>query len=535
MSEKTFEEAKEFFMALPDDEMVQFAMPWQHDAPEDKDADGFDNQCGVDRRTVDVLQAECWEKLHSNPQVNTNIRGVAGRLTGWGFETTSSIFEIREAIREIELDPRNRLYHFWPKYVARLYTEGELFLILTIHTDGFVEIDFLDPSTLASDSEDSSGIIFHPRKTTMPLYYTLKDCTNEKIEQIPSIYVARYPELQKIAAKDKNFDTSLQSTNRKFSKSLGGYDRFVISTDKGFVTKRATSYLRTILQWVNYYENLKKYEIDHKKSSGAYVWVITIEDPKAFKLWLSLSDEDRRKTGILSKKTPGSTLVLPPGMSIAATNPSLTQIKDQDTDILQMVSSGLNEPNDVMTGTSGGSFSSVKATRGPMADRISDEVSFFEKFLLYDFWGSIFFLKSAVSKFPSTFKRKEAVDFDNKKEPVFKKVARKPEELVDISFPISEATEYESIARALLGVKHGPVAETLGIENAEIAKKLGFGGYGVHRLKKATEDELYPELIYNIDAESQQENAEGNLNESRSTQPKPSNNKKEPTNVKKDS
>jgi hypothetical protein len=61
---------------------------------------------------------------------------------------------------------------------------------------------------------------------------------------------------------------------------------------------------------LNYYENLKKYEIDHKKSAGAYLWIVTMEDPRAFRAWLALTDEQKRKTGIAAKKTPGSTLVL---------------------------------------------------------------------------------------------------------------------------------------------------------------------------------------------------------------------------------
>ena len=71
---------------------------------------------------------------------------------------------------------------------------------------------------------------------------------------------------------------------------------------------------------------------------------------------------------------------------------------DEDTDILQMVSAGLNESADVMTGTPSGPYSSVKATRGPMTDRISDEIAYFDRYLKYDFWSAIFFIRSKLAK-----------------------------------------------------------------------------------------------------------------------------------------
>jgi len=42
-----------------------------------------------------------------------------------------------------------------------------------------------------------------------------------------------------------------------------------------------------------------------------------------------------------------------------------------------------------------------------------------------------------------------------------------------------------------------------------VAKKVGVGGYGYQRLKKATEDEKYPKLLYSYDAESLQEKIGG--------------------------
>jgi hypothetical protein len=314
---------------------------------------------------------------------------------------------------------------------------------------------------------------------------------------------------------------------KKVFKPLGGYNRFIIAWDKSFITRRAVSYLRTTLEWLNHYENLKKYEIDHKKSSGAYLWVIRIVEPRAYKLWLRMSDDNKKKTGIMAKKTPGGTMILPPGVELECVNPQLSPIKDQDTDILQMVTSGLDEPSDVTTGSSTGTFASVKASRGPMTDRISDEVAYFERFLRHDFWGSIFYLKSVLTNFPRTVVVEEAVDFepaksdDEEGKPIFDKVKKKAEMLVDISFPISEILEMEARARAVLGVKHGPVAETLGIPNKTVASYLGIGGYARQRLRKATEDRKYPELLYNVDAESLQETIEGEPKKTAGKKPAP--------------
>lgn len=515
------QEISKYIDEMPDDVLsnFKFSMPWQYgtESGSVKDEDGFTPSAAIGKEdsalTQKVLQEECFRKFQKNPHVNTSVRGLVGRITGLGFETTSEIFDIQQAIEEIELDPRNRLYNFWPKYIGRMNIEGELFLVLTCHVDGFIEVDFLDPSALASGGDDNTGILFHPNKTIMPLFYVI-DKGNGVKQQIPSVFIARYPELIKIAQENDNFDAKLtiKSKSRKhIFKKFGGFNQFIISFEKGFVTRRAISYLRTTIEWINYYENLKKYEIDHKKSSGAYLWVFTIEDAKAYKTWLKMSTEDKRKTGILSKKTPGGSLILPPGISLETKNPNLTSIKEQDTDILQMVASGLNEPDDVLTGTNKGTYASVKASRGPMSDRTADEIAFFDRWYKYDFWGSIFFLKSAIGKFPYYFKKREAVDFDRNKEPIFRNVKKKPEMFIDVSYPVSETIDFEGRARGLLGVKHGPIAEQAGIANSEVAKRLGFGGYGRQRLRKATEDDKYPELVYEmgVDAESTQEKAEG--------------------------
>lgn len=494
---------------IPDDvlQRISFSMPWQYseygEEGRSSDEDGFPITVGGPKDDVTLsrepLQQECFVKFHRNPHVNTSIRGLVGRLTGFGFETSSEIWDIQLAIEEIEQDQRNRLYNFWPKFVGRHHIEGELFLSLTPHTDGFVEVDFIDPSVVNFAGDDDTGIIYHSTKPYMPLFYNISVNGTQK-HQIPSIFIARYPDLVQDARKHKDFKPEFQGIARSrkhIYRKFGGYSKFIISWDRGFMSRRAISYLRTVLEWLNHYENLKKYEIDHKKSSGAYVWVFSFEDMKAFRQWLALSDEEKRKTAVGAKLTPGGRLILPPGMTVEAKNPNLTQIKDQDTDIMQMIASGLNEPEDILVGTSKSPFASVKASRGPFSDRNSDEIAYFERFLRFDFWGNLFWLRSQMNGFPLTFKVKKAVSWKNQ-EPQFKNVPRRPEQLIDIAFPISDVTDLESRTKAMLGVKHGPISEQLGIPNRTVANYLGIGGYGKARLDKATEDDRYPQLDYEI-------------------------------------
>lgn len=498
----------------------QFITPWQYDSGEgtyrEVDADGVPLTSTSDKDdpslTRKVLQALSWIKFLRNPQVNTALRGTIGRLTGYGFETSSDIQEIQETIEEIELDPRNRLYNFWPKYVGRSFIEGELFTCFTCHNDGFIEVDFIDPSSFDSSSEDESGIIWHPTKTTMPLIYCIKikEDDIDIDEHIPSIFLARYPELLEVAQKDKGYDedrlASSRSESNKFS-ALGKFFRFVVAWDKTFITKRNIGHVRTVLEWLSRYEDLKKYEMDHKKSAGAYCWNLTIEDRMSWIEWLKLSDEDRAKTAVAAPKTPGGTLVSGPGMKWNVLNPNLPNISDSDTDILHMVTSGLNEPEDVTTGRATSPFASVKASRGPMSDRTSDEVEYFRRFLVYDFWANIFFLKSKINNFPESFTIREATTFKDG-EPVFKNVKKKPEALIDIVFPTSQVDEMEARAKAMLGVKHGSLYDTAGVPFSEILKRLGFGNLRKLRLKYETEKDRYPELIAALDAESVQEQKE---------------------------
>jgi hypothetical protein len=476
------------------------------------DEDGFPLLSGLtDYTSFHVLQTQCWAKFVRNPQINSYVRDYAGNLTGFGFETSSHVVEIDDVIEMISEDPRNDLIVNMTKYVARAEIEGELFLPLTLHRDGFVEIDFADPSSLKGGGDKNSGIIFHPKKPTMPLLYLFEVATahGTEIHAYPSIYLAYYPKLWGQVSRHKSLSGKKivypKKSGRPYTQ-LGGFSSFVVSWDKGYLTPRNVSHIRTTLEWLQHYEDLKKYEIDHKKSSGAYLWIITFEDIKSFRTWLAMSDAEREKCGLMEAKTPGGTLMVPPGTKVHCENPQLASISGVDSDIMRMAVAGLNRPEDMVTGVSSGStFAGIKATRGPQADRTRDEIAYFDRFLIFGLWRAIFFLHSAATSFPETFRRKEVIGFDDKKEPLTRWTKKPPHKLISIGFPTSEISDAESTAKGLLGVKHGSVTDTLGIPKANIARRMGFSGYRRLRYQAAEEEMELPELIMAEDDDSVQE------------------------------
>lgn len=492
--------------------IAQTSVNWMTGQDPEVDEDGFVTTTGALKNDVTSyakLQKACWDKFVSNPQINSHVRDYMGSLTGNGFRAESQIFDIQDKIDEITEDPRNNLPLRMSQYVARSEIEGELYLTLTLHKDGFVEVDFLDPSLISAGGSSNSGIYHHPNKGMFPLVYRFtrpgSNGESNKTLFLPSINIAHFPEMKAEAEKliKKDSPDGLYGKNKsKAFKELGGLTTFVITWDRGFLTSRNVSHLKTTLVWLNHYESLKRWEIDHKKSAGSYLWVASITDAKAYRSWLKLTKEEKAETGLFAKKVPGGTIVLPPGMELDCKNPNLSSISGQDTDIMQMVTSGLNRPEDmVLGGSMSGSKSGIQATRGPQSDRTQDQLAYFERFLRYEFWRSIFLLCHRSGNLKETFTLREAVEFKDQ-EPVFRNVKKRAYQLVDFEFPQSEVSDVEGKARALLGVKHGSVAESLGIPHEDIAKKLGFGSYYKKRLMFATEEETFPKtpLAIAIDA-----------------------------------
>lgn len=463
------------------------------------DVDGF-SISNFDGMSPGDLQQKCWNIFNENPQINSHVRDYMGMLTGYGFDTESEIPEIQDLIDKISEDVRNEFHKNMSKFVARAEIQGELFLALTLHKDGFVEVNFMDCQNLKSGGDDGSGIFFHPKKRTMPLLYnfSVRDGAANKNVLIPSIYCAYYPEFLTELQNEKK-DVVGEVYGKSYGseyKTIGGYNTFIVSWDRGFLTQRNVSHLKTTLEWVTHYVELKKWEIDHKKSSASFLWVVKLMDTKAHRTWLKMTDAEKEATGLMATKTAGGTLILPPGVELDCKNPNLSSINEQDTDILHMISSGLNKPEDMMTGqTKGSTFSGITASRGPQADRVGDQLAFFERFLRFDFWRHIFFLHNKVNlSFKLEYKQREVIDFKDQN-PIFRNVTKPAYKLVQFSFPVSEISDLESKSKALLGVSHSSLAETLGIPKERIAKKLGFQSYRKLRLEHEREKEEYPELL----------------------------------------
>lgn len=507
-------------------QLIANASYWNYSSPSGvpTDEDGFDiggsTVTQINLSNFGNIQKACWEKFNDSPQINSHVRDQMGLMTGYGFEVNSPIPEIQEVLSLIGDDVRNEHYKFIPKWVARAEIQGELFLALTVHPDGFVETDFMNPSGLSGGGEANSGIYFHPRKQTMPMIYefTITSVKNSgsvsECLLYPSMYAAYYPELleETILANKANLSSKKwagENAGVKYAE-IGNKQTFIIAWDRGFITPRNLSHIKTTVKWVNHYEDLKKWEIDHKKSSGAYLWCVKMIDMRAYKNWMKMTPEQKKETGLYAPKTPGGTLFLPPGVEIECKNPSLSSISEQDTDIMHMVTSGLNKPEDMVTGqTKGDTFSGIKASRGPQADRNADEIAYFERFLRYDLWRGIFFLRSKVlPSFKLEYKVEEATDFKDQ-EPVIKKVKKQAHDLIFFVFPTSEISDLQNKASAYLGVSHASIAETLGIPRSDIAAKLGFNNYRSHRLRYAQEDKEYPELPLNVAILSAQESSNG--------------------------
>jgi len=179
-----------------------------------------------------------------------------------------------------------------------------------------------------------------------------------------------------------------------------------------------------------------------------------------------------------------------------------------------MVASGLNKPQDMVMGNYKSTYASIKAAHGPQHDRVNDDLEYFRRFLTYNFWKPIFFLKSVVSGFKENRKVEEVIGFkgdpDSEKglEDITKKVTKPAYKLVDIALPVSKLEDIESMAKAMLGVKHGSLVDTMNIPMEEVAQRMGFYNYKYLVKKRATERRKFPKTKAAVDQEAEQEKKE---------------------------
>lgn len=457
---------------------------------------------GDNPRLLEALRAECNRLFNRNPFIKTAVSDLTGVLVGDGFRMYSDNQKVSTAVDSITKDVRNDLYINIRKYVTERSINGELFLCLSCESaEQFVHTDFVHPDMIAGCGQKGCGIIFHPSKTRFPLVYEVQQRSGESL-QIPSINIAHNPSILKdVEKKYSNYLAEMGYDKKKLEmskapgekfKNVGGYGRFIVEWDGERVADRTVSYLLSVIIWANLYILLKSIEIDHKRACANYAWVIETESEEAWSLWMQMSKEDQDMTGLLGPKEPGCTMVAPPGFKVSLKSNQLPQIKESDSDILELITSGLNIPSDVLTGTSSGkNFGSVKASRGPWSDRIVDAQHVFKTFLRDRYWRSVFVLLTKVYGFPSAFSVEEPVDFKDG-EAVWKAVKREPYELVSFSMPVFSAGELSELRSLYLGVKSGSLDDALGVSRALIARKLGISDYKGELLRHALEEKKYP-------------------------------------------
>ena len=138
-----------------------------------------------------------------------------------------------------------------------------------------------------------------------------------------------------------------------------------------------------------------------------------------------------------------------------------------------------------------------------------------------------------VPSFKTEYKVKKTVAFKNKK-PKTKNVVVPAHKLLSFIFPQSEISDLEVKARALLGVNHQSVVESLGIPRRLVARALGFRNYYGCRYEYADEEENLPELPITaaiLEGASQKQVGEANLQKPK--EPKPTQNQQTQKPVKK--
>ena len=495
--------------------IVQSITPWQKQDPVNTsvvasslygtmvssyvDSQSDKNESGFDRKRIN---SEAWKKFNENPFVRRSINDVVGRVTGEEFGFFSRVRDIQEWMNTIIYDVRNELYKAWDGYVARKLVETELFLALTIdETDGFVEVDVVEPGLIDGTTDFcTGGIVTHPTKTTLPIYYNVKlTDTNgyNKDVLIPSIYTAYLPNIEEsVAGKLNGLGTPPKASKEVKAKTKGKlkYRTYIVSWHHGIrEIIRTVSDLRTIFEPLEDYKEAKKWRFEYMKALCSYFIFYEFEDVKSWLRWLALTDEQKRSTGLGQPLRPADKLFLPPGVKGTIQNPQIPSLSGQDEDLLKMISSGMRQPYDMLSGDlKGPTYASVKGSRNPYLDYISDLRNTAEQFFVHDFWKAVFYIKACFDKSYSQYKIKEVVGFKNKKE-VSETVTYKPEQLIDAVFPQSSSVDVQSVANAMLGSKRGSLSYHLGISKEMIANRLGINNFYGALLKGATERANIPE------------------------------------------
>jgi len=478
-------------------------------APVDSDAYLFGILTGSDNDTssytLSRLRTECWRQFKTNPFVGTATRDSVDSFVGDGFSIRSKVQEINDVLEKEFFDYRNKLWTRMRQVVTAYEVTGESFLCLTCDPyDRFVHIDMIHSNQIDGVDASGNGIIFHPEKTHMPLFYHVRrNNDSNEYDLIPSIYMAMNPNMVTVAENHPAFDKNkirsslmTQKQNPRWDfEQFGGFRRFVVERESDIVCQRNISHLWSVLIWSNFYTLMKSVEIDHKRALASFCWVMQPNDESAWEVWNKLTPQEQARTGLLGPKPPGSTLIPPFGFDVKAIAPQLPNITGSDNDLREMLVAGLQQPADVITGNpEGKNFGSVKASRGPWSDRVLNQQSYFKAWTIHDLCRSILFIYNKLYGMSDKFSFKEVVRYENK-EPISEVIVRPAWQFVNVNVPVFSSGNLSDLRSFYLGSKPAGLVDVLGISQETVSRKLGISDYHEERLKRETEKLHYPSTM----------------------------------------
>lgn len=447
------------------------------------------------------LQKKCWELYRTFGPISAAVNSKADYTAGHGFNVYSPDLDIRMWLKDTFYSYRNRLYATLTGWTIRMLAEGELFVLIVFDDEGRATVRLLEPERIGKGTRND-GLLTNPDDVTQTLFYE-HYYTKQESELIPDISVAFDPEILKtVKLKDiEGYDEKKTEKSRgkggKFNK-VGGFNRFVLhwkNLTGIHEYKRDLSVISTVLEAIHLYWNAIKWQLDHKKAQCAYTNVVGFQDSPqgriAYSLWKSLTDAERKATGLTGSLTPGSTVFLLPGMTFDVQAPQLAKLEGENQDLLNVAGSGVRSPQDLFQGQSSGStYASLRASRSPLEVEIKNMQYKLSNFLKYEFLRAIFLVAARLGKMSETFKKEDIKEF-KEGVPQFTSVDVEPIELVELTFPeISFEEKLEGKAGAYLGSKHAGL-RSLGISDKRIAEKMGISDLARQRAERALEEKVY--------------------------------------------
>lgn len=469
------------------------------------------------------IQQLCYSKYRNFGPLRAAIDDKADYTAGMGFSVYSTELELNEFLKELFFSRRNRLYYQCPGWIVRMQAEGELFLLLAFDETGTATIRVVEPSKIGEAEE--SGLLTVPDDVTHTLFYEYMGTDGKEL--IPDISLLFEPEYIKIAPKIDGYDESDVKKSRGSAKyrEIGGFKRFIIHWKNltGIMEyKRDTSYFMAVLEAINLYWSAIKWELDHKKSQTAYTIVVTFKDSplglRTWFTWKSMSDDEKAATGLTRPLTPGSKVILPPGMDVNIKSPQMSALSGQNQDLLNISGAGAKTPQDLWQGqASGSTYASLKVSRPPFILNIENLQTKFKNFMLYDvlracLWakhkmgGKFISLSTKEYTLPEVYKA-EWVQEVNVDKPKIIEIEVEPIEKIAFTFAqIKLLDAPEQLVNSLFGSKHGGVYGA-GVSAETALKRFGVQDFDAEKRKQIIEQSHYGKPVDGVTAEKRAEEA----------------------------